>query len=71
VETLLKTETRIVATDYDFEAIRELQVYCDCGAVVPDEPLFTNGVYVCRCGKTAKLAELDALADAMIQPLPC
>jgi hypothetical protein len=62
---MLKTETRVIAEDYDFESVRALTVTCECGAIVPDEPLFTEGLHRCQCGKTAKLAELDKLADSL------
>ncbi len=72
---MLKAETRVIATDYDFEEVRTLSVSYDCGAKIHDDVLeaLSKGEresYVCACGKTVQLAELDAYADSLISPVP-
>jgi rRNA maturation endonuclease Nob1 len=77
--TKLNVHTRVIAEDYDFESVRELELSCsNCGTVIPDstverltsEPEFPH---ICRqCGHVAKLAlaELDKLADSLSWTIP-
>ena len=70
VRRALKTEAVEISCWYDFESVKTLTAYCDCGAPIPDEPLFTEGAYVCECGRIIELHELDKLADSLISPIP-
>ena len=63
---MLKTETSEISCWYDYESVRAISVRCDCGALIPDEALEQLTDVACPiCGKTVKLAELDAFADSL------
>lgn len=66
------TTSLLISCWYDFEAVRDLTVYCDCGTKVPEEAMeeLTEKHYVCGCGRITKLADLDKLADALESPVP-
>ncbi len=34
---MLKTETAVIAEWYDFESVRAISVFCDCGLPIPDD----------------------------------
>jgi hypothetical protein len=67
---MLKTETSEVSCWYDYELLRDIKVSCECGQTINEEQLFTEGSYQCSCGEIVKLADLDALADALESPIP-
>jgi hypothetical protein len=66
----LKIKVVVISEWYDYEQVSAFTVTCDCGAEIPEESLFTEGVHVCECGIIIELHELDKLADAMISPIP-
>lgn len=73
---MLRTETVIVEQWYDYESVRALSVFCDCGRSIPDDVLERCAErdleYMCSCGKqqSFSLSDFDKLADKLEWRIP-
>jgi hypothetical protein len=76
---VVSVESHVIATDYDFESVRALEISCEkCSAKIPDSTLErlqdeAEFPWICeRCGKVSKLSpsELDRFADSLAWTIP-